>query len=158
MIYHIKVLSTKSDFKLPKNPNEVISLKEMNFKVGKVEHLSLFMDLYYYEKEFNYQNMISPEIYGEINEENLKLKNYFKEDFNFYAYCMSELKIHSKKFNSHEYILYQLDLSLKMTINNNFKNKQPIFAMNIDIPQILLNASFKQIQVLLKFIAYIILL
>ena len=155
ILNHIELLSTKSDFKLPKNPNEVISLKEMNFKVGKVEHLSLFMDLYYYEKEFNYQNMISPEIYGEINEENLKLKNYFKEDFNFYAYCMSELKIHSKKFNSHEYILYQLDLSLKMTINNNFKNKQPIFAMNIDIPQILLNASFKQIQVLLKFIAYI---
>ena len=153
ILNHITVRSTGKDFKLPESIDEVIPLQEMNYKVAKVEHLSVYMDLFDFEEELNFEKLISTEVYKDIKSE---LKYYLKEELSFYAYCMSELKVHSLEFQSHQYLLYQLNLTTHLTLNNNTKNKkQPILYMKADFPQILFNVTFKQIRVILKFVAYI---
>ena len=52
ILNHIELLSTKSDFKLPKNPNEVISLKEMNFNL-KVNTIRIILSLNINKNFFN---------------------------------------------------------------------------------------------------------
>ena len=153
ILNHITVRSTGKDFKLPENIDEVIPLQEMNYKVAKVEHLSAYMDLFYFEEELNFEKLI---VNGYDKDIKLELKNYLKEELRFYIYCLNELKIHSLHFDSHQYLLYQLNLTTNLTLNNNTKNKkQPILYMRTDFPQILFNVTFKQIQVMLKFVAYI---
>ena len=87
---------------------------------------------------------------------NINLKNFLKDEYSFYSYCESELKFHSNEFDSHQYLLFQLYSTTYLTLNNNVKDKkQPKLSMKIEFPQILLNATFKQMKVFLKFLAYI---
>ena len=152
ILQRIVIRSTGSDFKLRENPHEVIPLKDINYKVAMVEALSVFMDLYDFKEELDYKRIIANK---KIESMNSDLKNYLKDVSSFYSYCINELEVNSKNFNKHEYLLYQLNLLMRFSLNNNVKNKKPIFEMNADIPQILLNASFRQIKVFLKFLAYI---
>ena len=38
---------------------------------------------------------------------------------NFYCYCQSELNIHFNNKLIHDFILYQLDVEMKISINSN---------------------------------------
>ena len=150
ILSHIIVRNTKSDFQLPANSEEIIPIKEKNYKLARVEELSIYMDLYRFEEELNFEKMIS--IHYNINPE---LRQYLKEEVNFYLYCKNELKNHSKNFESHQYLLYQLNLTAKLSLNNEPNTKDPFINMDIIVPKIDLNITFKQFRVFLKFIAYI---
>ena len=151
ILNHVLSRSTKSDFKLSKDINEVIPLENKNYKILKLEQLSMFMDLYHFEEELNFEKLISPKV-----KTNMNLKNFLKDEYSFYSYCESELKFHSNEFDSHQYLLFQLYSTTYLTLNNNVKDKkQPKLSMKIEFPQILLNATFKQMKVFLKFLAYI---
>ena len=148
----IIVRSTREDFIIPKNLYEIIPFKEINYKVAMVDHFSIYMDCFNYEEELNFEKLISPKVTHKID---VELRNYLKSQLNYYSYCMSELKIHAKKFDSHQYLLYHLDLSIKISLNSNAYNKKPQISAQVSFPQILLSLSLKQIRTALKVLAYI---
>ena len=148
----IIIRSTREDFNIPHNLNEVIPFKEVNYKVAMIEHFSIYMDCFNFEEELNYEKLISPKVSHKIR---IELRNYLKNQLGYYSYCMSELYVHSKKFDSHQYLLYQLDLTVKISLNSNVYNKKPQMSAKITFPQILLSLSLKQIRTALKVLAYI---
>ena len=129
ILKHIIVRSTRSNFELPSYIDEVIPLEEINYKLAKIEQLSVYMDLFDFEEELNYQSTISNKVLKKISSDS-ELKNFLGSELYFYSYCMSELLVHSKNFNAHQYLLYQLDLSVKISLNNDINNKKPILFMN----------------------------
>lgn len=152
ILNRIIVRSTKSNYEIPKNLDEVIPFQEINYKVAMVENFSVYMDCFDVEDDLNFERLISPKVSKAIKSD---LSNYLKDQLGFYVYCMSELYVHSKKFDSHQYLLYQLDISVKISINSNVYNKKPQISINASFPQILLSASFKQIRTLLKVLRYV---
>ena len=148
----IVLRSTRSDYEIPKNLDEVIPFQEINYKVAMVENFSVYMDCFDVEDDLNFERLISPKVTKNIKSD---LSNYLKDQLGFYVYCMSELYVHSKKFDSHQYLLYQLDISVRISLNSNVYNKKPQISINASFPQILLSASFKQIRTLLKVLAYV---
>ena len=152
ILNRIIVRSTKSNYEIPKNLDEVIPFQEINYKVALVENFSVYMDCFNVEDDLNFERLISPKVSKAIKND---LSNYLKDQLGFYVYCMSELYVHSKKFDSHQYLLYQLDITVKISLNSNAYNKKPQFSINAGFPQILLSASFKQIRTLLKVLAYV---
>ena len=156
VLKHLIVRSTRSNYELPSDPNEVIPLGEVNYKVAKIEQLSVFMDLYDLDEELNYTKRISTKAIEKVNKtKNAEFKMFLKEELNFYYYCKSELLVHSQKENAHQYLLFQMNSSTNISLNNDVKNQKPILFMNTEISQILLKISFNQIKVILKFSAYI---
>ena len=152
ILNRIIVRSTKSDYEIPKNLDEVIPFQEVNYKVAMVENFSVYMDCFDVEEDLNFERLISPKVSKIIQKD---LSKYLKDQLGYYVYCMSELYVHSKKFDSHQFLLYQLDISVRISLNSNVYNKKPQCSINASLPQILLSASFKQIRTLLKVLAYI---
>ena len=149
---NIKVRSTRADYKIPKNPDEVIPYEEINYKVVAIDNFTVYMDCFDDKEELNYEKLISPKVTQKID---VNLRNYLRDKFAFYSYCMSEIYVHSRKFESHQYLLHQLDLSVHVAMNDNVMNKKPKISAIIAFPQILLGISMKQIRTLLKVKAYL---
>jgi len=149
---NMKIRTTRSDFKIPPDPNEVIPYQEVNFKVVAIDNFSVYMDCFDDKEELDYERLISSKVTKKID---VDLRNYLRDQLSFYTYCMSEVHVHSKKFESHQYLLHQLDLSIKVAMNNNPLNQQPKSSVKIAFPQILLGLSIKQIKAGLKVKAYL---
>ena len=149
---NIQVRSTRSDFKIPTDPDEVIPYEEINFKVVAIDNFSVYMDCFDDKEDIDYERLISPKVTQKIKPE---LRNYLADQLNFYTYCMSEVYVHSRKFEAHQYLLHQLDLSVKIAMNDNVNNKQPKYSAKIAFPQILLGVSLKQIKTALKIKSYL---
>jgi len=147
----INIRSTRSDFKIPPNPDEVIPYEEINFKVIAVDNFSIYMDCFDTKEELDFERLISNKATQKIK---VELRSYLKDQFGFYSYCMSEIYVHSRHFDSHQYLLHQLDLSVKVALNDNVQNKEPKISAKVGFPQILLGISLKQIRTLLKVMAY----
>ena len=148
----INIRSTRSDFKIPENPQEVIPYEEINFKVVEVDNFSIYMDCFDSKEELDFEKLISNKVTPKIK---VELRTYLKDQLGFYSYCMSEVYVHSRKFDSHQYLLHQLDLSVKLALNDNVQNKEPKISAKVGFPQILLGISLKQIRTLLKVMAYL---
>ena len=149
---NINIRSTKNDFKIPQNPDESIPYKEVNYKVAVVDNFSIYMDCFETKEELDFERLISNKVTQKIN---VELRNYLKEQLGFYIYCMSEVYVHSRKFDSHQYILHQLDLSVKVALNDNVNNREPKISAKVAFPQILLAISLKQIRTILKVLSYV---
>ena len=147
----IQIRSTRSDYKIPKNSEEVIPYQEINYKVVLIDNFSIYMDCFDLKEELDYEKLIDN---NALRKDDSELRNHLRDQYSFYSYCRSEVYVHSKKFEAHQYILHQLDLSVKVAINDNVNNQQPKLKALIDFPQILLGISLKQIKTLLKLKAY----
>ena len=146
------IRSTRNDFKIPENEEESIPYEEINYKVVVVDNFSIYMDCFDTKDELDYERLISNKVTQKIK---VELRNYLKDQLGFYTYCMSEIYVHSRKFDSHQYLLHQLDLSVKVALNDNVNNKEPKISAIVGFPQILLSISLKQIRTLLKVVAYL---
>ena len=151
ILENIKIRTTRSDFKIPANSDEVIPTEEINFKVVAIDNFSVYMDCFDDKEELDYERLISSKVTKKID---VDLRNYLRDQLSFYTYCMSEVHVHSKKFEAHQYLLHQLDLSVKLAMNNNPMNGQPKISVKVAFPQILLGVSIKQIKAGLKLKAY----
>ena len=147
----VNIRSTRSDYQIPKNADEVIPYEEVNYKVVVVDNFSIYMDCYDTKEELDYERLISDKVTRKIK---VELREYLKDQLSFYTYCMSEVYVHSKIFNSHQYLLHQLDLSIQVSLNDNVNNGQPKINAKVAINQILLGISLKQIRTMLKVVAY----
>ena len=148
----VNIRSTRNDFQIPKDLDEVIPYEEVNYKVIAVDNFSIYMDCFDTKDELDYERLISSKVTQKINTE---LRNYLKDQLGFYNYCMSEIYVHSRKFNQHQYLLHQLDLSVKVALNDNVNNGEPKISAKVGFSQILLGISLKQIRTLLKVVAYV---
>ena len=119
LIQDIKIKPTKEDFDL--NETEEIPFKDVNHKVVKMEGLSVFMDIY--DSQKSGINSFSNYSIEEKKEANIKKKSYLKDSFEYYCYCRGELEENSKNEKSHNFLIYDLDLTLKLSMNSNFKKK-----------------------------------
>ena len=149
---NVKIRSTRVDYKIPPNPDEVIPFEEINYKVVVIDNFSVYMDCFDDKEELDYEKLVSPKVTKKIN---VELKNYLRDQLSFFSYCMSEVYVHSRKFESHQFLLHQLDLSVHVAMNTNVNNRKPKIAAIIDFPQILLGISMKQIKTVLKLKAYL---
>ena len=148
----IVIQTTRSDYKLPKDPNEQIPYKEINYKVIKIDNFSIFMDCYAKEEDIDYKKLIDQKVMDDIDNE---LKKFMKDQIDFYAYCMSEVYVHSHDKMSHEYLLHYLDMDLNVALNDNVKNKKPKYDASLIFPSLDFGLTLKQIETLFKVLAYI---
>ena len=150
---NVIIRSTKNDFKIPQE-NESIPYSEINYKVVIVDNFSIYMDCFDMKEDLDFEQLIDSRITVEIDKD-LQLREYLKERLGFYSYCMSEIYVHSRHFNHHQYLLHQLDLSVKVALNDNANNGEPQITAKVGFNQILLSISLKQIRTLLKVQAYV---
>ena len=143
------IKSTKNDFKILPD-NESIPYSEIKYKVVIVDNFSIYMDCFDMKEELDFEQLIDNRIPQDV-----ELREYLKDQLGYYTYCMSEIYVHSRKFNSHQYLLHQLDLSVKVALNDNVNNGEPQITAKVGFNQILLGISLKQIRTALKVYAYI---
>ena len=55
----INIRSTRNDFKIPKDKNEVIPYEEINYKVVVVDNFSIYMDCFDYKEGLDFEKLIS---------------------------------------------------------------------------------------------------
>ena len=144
--------TTRSDYKLPKDLNENIPYEEINYKLIKVDNFSIYMDTYFNKNDINYEKLIDPKIKDSISSE---IRNFLGQLLNFYAYCQSEVYTHSQNQKSHQFLLYYLDMDVKIAINDNLKNGKPQYDASLIFEEIYFNLSLKQMATLFKVLAYI---
>jgi vacuolar protein sorting-associated protein 13A/C len=101
---NVKIRSTRNDYKIPPNPDEIIPFEEINYKVVAIDNFSVYMDCLDDKEELDYERLISPAVNKKIKPE---LRNYLRDQLSFYSYCMSEIYLHSRKFEAHQYLLHQ---------------------------------------------------
>ena len=138
--------ATKDDYN-DDNINTNIEESDIKYKRIRIKGFSIFLDYFNDDKDLNYENKI---IQSEIEKIDEKVKNYLKDKLNFYAYCMSELNVYSKDEKSHYYILYNLILDIKLSMNEKFKeNLLPNYYIDIEFPKISFAIQMKQINALM---------
>ena len=146
----IIVKSTKNDFKIPPE-DESIPYSEIKYKLVIVDNFSIYMDCFDMKEELDYEKLIDRRVTKKYE---VELREYLKDKLGYYTYCMSEIYVHSRKFNSHQYLLHQLDLTVKVALNDNVNNGEPQLTAKVGLNQILLGISLKQIRTALKVVAY----
>ena len=145
------VKSTKNDFKIPPE-DESIPYSEIKYKLVIVDNFSIYMDCFDMKEELDYEKLIDRRVTKKYE---VELREYLKDKVGYYTYCMSEIYVHSRKFNSHQYLLHQLDLTVKVALNDNVNNGEPQLTAKVGLNQILLGISLKQIRTALKVVAYL---
>ena len=152
ILKQLSLNSTKSDFKKLNNPDEVLKYEDINYKNICMENLSLFWDCFSSLEELDFNNLIEKSYYNVINSQ---LKEYLGPQLDFYAYCLSEIYVHSKSNKSHQYVLHNIDMTLNATINDNInKNMKPEYKADLDFPEVVIKFSLKQIETILKVLSY----
>ena len=109
----ISYYSTLSDFN-DENIDYNLEESDIQYKRIRIHGFSIFLDYFNSVQELNYKNKILKE---ELNKIDNNLKSYLKDSLNLYAYCMSELNVYGKNDESHFYILYNLILDIKLSMN-----------------------------------------
>lgn len=143
------LVSKPTDASFDINTSEEIPYSDINNKVLILKGLSVFMDIKNSgENELNsFDNLISEA----QRTKHLAKKTYLKNSFDYYCYCNNELNDLTKNNKAHNYLIYNLDLSLKLSMNQNIKkiNKPAIYS-DININSINLKINILQIKTIIK--------
>ena len=143
--------STDENFNVKENENLIEN--DIKYKLSKIEKFSIFLDYYDHINELNIENKI---IKSEEEKISIEIKNFLKEKYKLYAYCLSEINVYNTKKDSHYYILYNLNMISKLIINKNYKeNNQSYFSLEIDFNEINNCIKIKQIKAIAKELNYI---
>ena len=146
------IRTTRDNFILPQDEYEQIPYAEINYKLIQIKNFSIFMDCYNNNDDLKYDNLIETDVKDNIPND---IQNYLGNILNFYSYCLSEIEIHSKDKVSHQYLLHQFDMDLKISLNDNLDNQQPKYSASLIFPEINFCLTLKQTQTLFKVMAYI---
>jgi len=142
----VSYFSTRDDFN-DQNIDYNLEESDIQYKRIRVNGFSIFLDYFESKKDLNYQNKISKDELKKIDND---LKQYLKESLNLYAYCMSELNIYSKNYESHFYILYNLILDIKLSMNEKYeKNLSPRYYIDIRLQNFSFSIQITQINALM---------
>jgi len=148
-----KILIKTTTNKFEENGSENIPFGEINHKLIKVQGLSMFLDYFKNNEDANYRNKI---VDTEKNKISKDLTKFLEDSLDFYAYCLSELNVHSRDVNAHRYLLYDLTTKLQVAMNENVKaNEKPKIAASVIIDALNLNIELKQLTVIFKLLGYL---
>ena len=131
----------------------IISLKEDNntdfcYKKILLNDLDIFMDCSNSFEDLNYDKLIDNSTKDLVSTE---MTNYLGETFNYYVYCLSELNTNL----THDYILYKLNMEIKLSMNYNLENNNPKYELiSNDIEQFLLKFNSNQISNFFLLLSY----
>ena len=153
ILKHLSLRSTKSDFKILSNPDEVIKCNDYsNYKKICIKNLSMFWDCFSNENDLKFNNFIENSYYHIVSSE---LKQYLGSQLDFYIYCLSEINCHSKNARAHQYILHNIEIELNATLNENInKTLKPEYIGDLEFPCVVIDFSLKQIETILKVLSY----
>jgi hypothetical protein len=130
-----------------------IPFEEINNKIIKIEHFSVFLDTFENEGklvEYNQKIVDSPNT--EITDE--KFQNFLGPMLDYYRYCLSETYEHISNYFAHNYILFNLGFVVKISINENMKNGKPKFVVSCNMNKIKIEISLVQIKTIMKLSIY----
>ena len=131
---------------IPDNPYEISEKKII------VEKLYFYIDTFNNKGELNFLKFIN----GKEKIKTLEnLGSYIKEIQNFYYFCKSELNVNCDKKNIHQFIFYNLNVDINLTMNFNLENNNPKFKFTInDIKNFEVFIKIKQISLLFILLSY----
>ena len=142
----LSYFATKEDFN-DEGIDSNIEESDIKYKRIRIKGFSIFLDYFNDIKDLNFENKI---VQSEMDKIDDNKKNYLKKSLNFYAYCISELNIHGKDEKSHYYLLYNLIIDIKLSMNDKYKeNLKPNYSVDIELPKISLAIQMKQINALM---------
>ena len=128
------------------NPYEISDKKII------VDGIYFYIDSYDDKSELKFEKFIDEKVKVKTSE---NLENYINEIMDFYYYCQSELNIHSLKKNSHEYIFFDLNLDINLSMNFNLDNNHPQYQIIInDIKNFDIYLKIKQISSIFNLLSY----
>ena len=152
ILKQLSLSSTKSDFKILKNQDEVIQCEDQSYKKIYMDDMSVFLDCFDNQNDLQFKNLIKDRFYNSIKSE---IKEYLGPQLDFYVYCLSEIYYHSNEGRSHQYILHNIEMELNATINENInKNLKPEYIGDLEFKYIIIDFSLKQIETILKVLSY----
>ena len=148
-------ISSKNDLKINKEYEESSNseiYETIKYKLIKIKKFSIYFDCYGKLKYLDYDKLIYKKAVKSIDDQ---MRQMPKELHEFIVYSLSELYYNSNNFNSHQFILFQINLDVKIDTNGTNEDLGPKFNFELNIPQIILNISITQIHLILKFIEHI---
>ena len=148
-------ISSKNDLKINKEYEESSNseiYETIEYKLIKIKKFSIYFDCYGKLKYLDYDKLIYKKAVKSIDDQ---MRQMPKELHEFIVYSLSELYYNSNNFNSHQFILFQINLDVKIDTNGTNEDSGPKFNFELNIPQIILNISITQIHLILKFIEHI---
>ena len=148
-------ISSKNDLKINKEYEESSNseiYETIKYKLIKIKKFSIYFDCYGKLKYLDYDKLIYKKAVKSIDDQ---MRQMPKELHEFIVYSLSELYYNSNNFNSHQFILFQINLNMKIDTNGTNEDSGPKFNFELNIPQIILNISITQIHLILKFIEHI---
>ena len=148
-------ISSKNDLKINKEYEESSNseiYETIQYKLIKIKKFSIYFDCYGKLKYLDYDKLIYKKAVKSIDDQ---MRQMPKELHEFIVYSLSELYYNSNNFNSHQFILFQINLNVKIDTNGTNEDSGPKFNFELNIPQIILNISITQIHLILKFIEHI---
>ena len=148
-------ISSKNDLKINKEYEESSNseiYETIQYKLIKIKKFSIYFDCYGKLKYLDYDKLIYKKAVKSIDDQ---MRQMPKELHEFIVYSLSELYYNSNNFNSHQFILFQINLDVKIDTNGTNEDLGPKFNFELNIPQIILNISITQIHLILKFIEHI---
>ena len=128
------------------------SSSPFKYKKLSIESLNLFLDKIKYEniekdKDTGDVSAKHPIKKDKINSLTDKDKEYLKDSLDFYLYCESEITDYIKDENYHNYLLRDLNIVIKLTINEKYEeNKQPQINVFMETSTILTQITNKQLK------------
>ena len=152
IIKNIKFKTVDKEFKEVEGKYS-LPFEEINNKIIKIDNVSVYLDTFENEGklvEFNKKIIKSQKT--EIKDE--KLKNKLGPLIDYYRFCLSEVYEHINNYTSHDYILYNLGLLLKVSINENLKNGKPKIEISCKMNEIKIGINLVQIKALMKLSIY----
>ena len=148
-------ISSKNDLKINKEYEESSNseiYETIEYKLIKIKKFSIYFDCYGKLKYLDYDKLIYKKAVKSIDNQ---MKQMPKELHEFIVYSLSELYFNSNNFNSHQFILFQITLDVKIDTNAINEDSGSKFNFELNIPQIIINISITQIHLILKFIEHI---
>ena len=152
IVKNIKLKTVDKDFKEVEGKYS-IPFGEINNKIIQVDNLSVFLDTCEAEgKLVEYDKRIVDTVNTVINNE--KFRDFLGPMLNYYRYCLSEIYEHYKDNSAHNYILFNLGIKVKASINENLKNGKPKFMIDCVINKINLELNLIQLKAIVKLSIY----
>ena len=153
LIKNIKYISVDKDFKEVEGKYS-LPFEEINNKKVEIQNISVFLDTFEnYGILMGYEDKIvnnSP--YTIVKDE--KLKKILGKDLNFYRYCLSEIQEHIFDPSAHNYIIYNLGVLLKLSMNENLKNGKPKIEIHCKLKELKIELNLVQMKALFKMLIY----
>ena len=130
-----------------------IPFEEINNKIIQIDKFSAFLDTFENEgKLLVYNKKIVDTPNTQINDE--KFKTFLGPMLDYYRYCLSETYEHINNYMAHNYIIFNLGLRVRASINENLKNGKPKFAVSCPMKELKLELSLVQIKTIIKLSIY----